>query len=130
MHPTVHPTEQRPWGFFEVLLDFPHYKVKRLYVHAGHRLSLQAHKHRQEHWLIAHGQAWVTVGETEQLLQAGQYIHIPTQVRHRLCNPGPEPLELIEVQQGSYFGEDDIVRFEDDYNRAGLSNNASSASSF
>jgi mannose-6-phosphate isomerase-like protein (cupin superfamily) len=109
--------EIRPWGSFTVLEDDPLRKVKRLLVHPGHRLSLQLHHQREEHWIVTHGCGDVTVGEQTWAVSAGTYVHIPRQQRHRLANTGTTPLEVIEVQLGDYFGEDDIVRFADDYHR-------------
>lgn len=114
---TVPIMEERPWGGFWVLQDEPHFKVKKLLVHPGHRLSLQLHHQREEHWVVVQGTPTITVGDQTWQAQGGEYIHIPTETRHRLENRGPEPVEIIEVQRGSYFGEDDIVRYDDDYNR-------------
>jgi glucokinase len=106
-----------PWGFWRVLEEGPDYKVKRLYVHPGHRLSYQKHEKREETWMIADGEAVVTLEAQEQRLKSGDTIHIPKQSLHRIGNPGPHPLVFFEVQHGDYFGEDDIVRVEDDYKR-------------
>ncbi len=111
-------TEHRPWGSFTVLMDLPAYKVKQLQVLPGQRLSLQMHHKREEHWVITQGRPEVTLGEETKAYQAGDYIFIPKETRHRIANPGQEPVELIEIQLGEYFGEDDIIRFQDDYNRA------------
>ncbi len=108
---------QRPWGQYEVLLDAETYKVKRITVLPGQRLSLQMHHRRAEHWAIVVGEAEVTVGETTRRLTVGEHVYIPLQAKHRIANPGTEPLVFIEVQTGSYTGEDDIVRFSDDYGR-------------
>lgn len=110
-------TEERPWGSFTVLQDEPHFKLKKLRVSPGHRLSLQLHHRREEHWIVTQGSPRVTVGERTWEAQTGEYIHVPRESRHRLENAGPGWVEMIEVQQGDYFGEDDIVRFSDDYNR-------------
>lgn len=115
----VHPTVHRPWGSFTVLADQDTYKVKKIAVNPGSRLSLQSHRRRSEHWLVAGGQALVTVNGEKKLLPEGTHIFIPVNARHRLENPGKEPLEIIEIQQGDYLGEDDIVRYEDDYGRSG-----------
>lgn len=109
--------ENRPWGQFTVMEDAEHYKLKHLRVNPGQRLSLQMHHQREEHWIIVAGTPTITVGEKTWQAKPGEYIHIPTQARHRIGNQGKTPAELVEVQLGSYFGEDDIVRFEDDYNR-------------
>jgi glucokinase len=106
-----------PWGFWQVLEEGKDYKVKRLYVHAGHRLSYQKHQKREESWMIASGQALITLDGKEHRLGAGQTIHIPKTSSHRVANPGPGPLIFFEVQRGTYFGEDDIERLEDDYKR-------------
>jgi len=111
-------TEQRPWGSFTVIMDTPHYKLKVLHVKAGQRLSLQMHHHRAEHWIVAQGQAEVTVGEKTWTAAKGEHIHIPKQTKHRLANSSGNGLEIIEVQQGDSFAENDIVRFEDDYARS------------
>ncbi len=111
-------TEQRPWGSFTVLMDVPAYKVKQIVVLPGQRLSLQLHHQREEHWLITVGSPDVTVGEETQPYKPGDYIFIPKETKHRIANPGTTPVEFIEIQRGEYFGEDDIVRFQDDYNRA------------
>jgi mannose-6-phosphate isomerase-like protein (cupin superfamily) len=109
--------EARPWGNFLVLRDEPHYKLKQLQVTPGHRLSLQKHNQREEHWLVTRGTPEITVGERTWVAHPGEYIHIPKQAQHRLANLGSELVELIEVQLGEYFGEDDIIRLQDDYAR-------------
>jgi len=111
-------TVQRPWGTYTVLEEGAQFKVKRIVVFPGASLSLQLHHHRSEHWVIVRGIAQVTNGDQELLLQANQSTYIPMEAKHRLANPGTEPLEIIEVQTGSYLGEDDIVRFADLYGRA------------
>lgn len=111
-------SEERPWGSFDVLKDEPHYKLKVLRVMPGHRLSLQMHHKREEHWIVTHGTPEITLNDETFTARPGQYIHIPCQARHRIANASSEPAELVEVQLGSYFGEDDIVRFQDDYDRA------------
>jgi mannose-6-phosphate isomerase len=110
-------TELRPWGSFTTLEEGPGYKIKRIEVKSGHRLSLQMHHHRSEHWIVVSGTAKVTCGETEQVLFTNQSTYVPQCISHRLENPGVIPLILIEVQNGEYLGEDDIVRFQDDYAR-------------
>ncbi|HHT9138361.1 MAG TPA: phosphomannose isomerase type II C-terminal cupin domain [Candidatus Wunengus sp. YC60] len=107
-----------PWGRWEVLLEEPDYKVKRVTVLPGKRLSYQKHSKRNEHWSIISGRALVTVDGSETLLEAGQAIDIPKEAAHRVSNPGQFPLVFIEIQRGSYLGEDDIVRMEDDYGRS------------
>ncbi len=107
----------RPWGYFEVLLDEPGYKVKRLVVEPGARLSLQLHRHRSEHWHIAIGKGLATVGEQEILVQEGRSVDIPANTQHRIENSGESPLTFIEIQRGERLDEDDIVRVQDDYGR-------------
>ncbi len=110
-------TELRPWGSFTVLEEGRGYKIKRIEVKPGHRLSLQMHHHRSEHWIIVSGTARVTCGEREVLLSNNQSTYVPQCTSHRLENPGMIPLVLIEVQNGEYLGEDDIIRYQDDYAR-------------
>lgn len=110
-------TELRPWGSFTVLEEAQGYKIKRIEVKPGHRLSLQMHHHRSEHWIVVSGTAKVTCGEKETLLTSNQSTYVPPCTSHRLENSGVIPLILIEVQNGEYLGEDDIVRFQDDYSR-------------
>ena len=108
---------ERPWGVYEVLTEADGYKVKRLTVVPGGRLSLQTHEHRAEHWVVVTGTATVTVGKTVQKIAVNEHVHIPLQVKHRLENDTSAPVVLIEVQSGSYLGEDDIIRYEDIYGR-------------
>jgi mannose-6-phosphate isomerase-like protein (cupin superfamily) len=108
----------RPWGEYFVLEEGPGYKVKRIRVKPGGRLSLQSHKERAEHWIVVRGNATVTVGTTVSTLGPGEVADIGKTEKHRLENPGAEDVEIIEVQFGAYLGEDDITRFEDAYNRA------------
>ena len=112
-----HLTVHRPWGSYTVLEEGPGYKVKRVTVTAGGRLSLQLHHQRSEHWVVIAGTARVTRGEEIFDLQVGQSTAIPVETKHRLENPGRDTLHIIEVQNGPYLGEDDIVRFKDDYGR-------------
>ncbi|MBU6504814.1 MAG: mannose-1-phosphate guanylyltransferase/mannose-6-phosphate isomerase [Betaproteobacteria bacterium] len=114
---TLHRRVPRPWGVFDAIDRGERFQVKRITVKPGARLSLQLHHHRAEHWVVVKGSARVTRGEDVLTLHENQSIYIPLGVRHRLENPGSEPLELIEVQSGLYLGEDDIVRFEDGYGR-------------
>lgn len=114
------PSKERsltPWGFWQVLEEGKDYKVKRLYIHPGHRISYQKHQHREETWMIAAGEALVILNGQEYRLSAGQTIHIPKTALHRIGNTGNAPLVFFEVQRGTYFGEDDITRLEDDYSR-------------
>jgi mannose-1-phosphate guanylyltransferase/mannose-6-phosphate isomerase len=113
-----HQRMHRPWGDFESIDNGERYQVKRLTVKPGESLSLQMHHHRAEHWIVVSGTAQVTNGDDTFLLTENQSTYIPVGATHRLENPGSLPLEIIEVQSGSYLGEDDIVRFEDIYNRA------------
>ena len=113
----AHRTVYRPWGSYECVANAHRFQVKRITVNPGAKLSLQMHHHRAEHWVVVKGTARVTKGEECFLLAEDQSTYIPLGVTHRLENPGSIPLELIEVQSGSYLGEDDIVRFEDKYGR-------------
>lgn len=117
--PLLEVTEERPWGSFTVLKDEPAYKMKQLSVKPGNRLSLQRHFKREEHWLITQGQPEVTLDDVVHRLQPGDYIHIPLQSWHRITNPegASGAVEIIELQLGDYFGEDDIERSQDDYGR-------------
>ena len=112
-----HLKVHRPWGSYQSLDQGARYQVKRIVVKQGGRLSLQMHHHRAEHWIVVRGTARVTIGDTVKLLHENESIYVPSGARHRLENPGKIDLELIEVQTGSYLGEDDIVRVEDDYHR-------------
>jgi mannose-6-phosphate isomerase-like protein (cupin superfamily) len=109
--------DHRPWGYYTILCDRPDHKVKRIVVLPGKRLSLQRHNRRGEFWTIVSGNPVVTKNHDEIRLKPGDSIEIPLGVRHRIANPGAEPVVLIEVQVGDYFGEDDIERFEDDFGR-------------
>ncbi|MDK2983526.1 MAG: mannose-phosphate guanylyltransferase / mannose-6-phosphate isomerase [Thermococcaceae archaeon] len=113
----VHRTAYRPWGSYTVLEEGERYKIKRLTVLPGKRLSLQRHYHRSEHWVVVRGTAKVKVGDKELLLRPGESTFIPAGVVHRLENPGKVVLEIIETQIGEYLGEDDIERFQDDFGR-------------
>ena len=113
----THLCVYRPWGSYEVLVLGDRFQVKRIVVNPGSILSLQMHHHRAEHWVVVRGTAKVTVGENEIFLKEDESTYIPLGTKHRLENPGRIPLEIIEIQTGSYLGEDDIVRFEDSYGR-------------
>ncbi|MFM7784759.1 MAG: mannose-1-phosphate guanylyltransferase/mannose-6-phosphate isomerase, partial [Gammaproteobacteria bacterium] len=113
----LHRRVFRPWGSYESLVESDRFQVKRIEVNPGQHLSLQMHHHRAEHWIVVKGTARVTCGDHELMLHEDQSTYIPIGSKHRLSNPGKIPLELIEVQTGSYLGEDDIVRFEDVYGR-------------
>lgn len=115
--PSIAATELRPWGSFTILEEGPGYKIKRIEVKSGHRLSLQMHHHRSEHWIVISGIAKVTRNEEEKMLSENESTYVPRFTKHRLENPGKVPLILIEVQNGEYLGEDDIIRFDDDYAR-------------
>ena len=108
---------ERPWGWYEVIDQGERFKVKNIEVKPGHRLSLQKHHHRTEHWVVVSGTAEVQLNEDKQLLGENQSMYIPLGCMHRLSNPGKIPLKIIEVQSGTYLEEDDIERFEDDHGR-------------
>lgn len=112
-----HVTTYRPWGSYSVLEEGARYKIKRVVVNPRERLSLQLHYHRSEHWVVVRGTAKVTIGETEKLVHENESAYISKSTIHRLENPGKVPLEIIEVQNGEYLGEDDIVRIDDYYGR-------------
>ena len=116
--PLTHRKVHRPWGWYDSIDEHDRFKVKRILVNPKASLSLQKHHHRAEHWVVVKGTAKVTCGEKTILLTENQSTYIPLGETHRLANPGTIPLEIIEVQSGSYLGEDDIVRFEDAYGRA------------
>ena len=114
---TLHRKVHRPWGWYDSVDSGPRFQVKRIMVKPGASLSLQMHHHRAEHWIVVSGTAEVTNGDQVMTLSENQSTYIPLGQKHRLANPGKVPLEIIEVQSGSYLGEDDIVRFEDTYGR-------------
>jgi mannose-1-phosphate guanylyltransferase / mannose-6-phosphate isomerase len=114
----AHNRVYRPWGFYESLIQGDRFQVKRIVVSPGHKLSLQKHFHRAEHWVVVNGSALVTRDHETRLVSENEGIYLPLGCVHRLENPGKIPLTLIEVQSGAYLGEDDIVRLNDDYNRA------------
>jgi len=114
---TIERTE-RPWGWYETVSEVSGNKVKRIRVHPGQKLSLQKHHQRAEHWVVVQGTARVTVGAREVDLMPGQHIDIAIGEVHRLANLTNDPVEIVEVQFGSYLGEDDIVRLQDDYGRS------------
>jgi mannose-6-phosphate isomerase len=109
--------DRRPWGTYEVLEEDSGFKVKKIVVEVGHRLSLQSHRQRSEHWVIVSGQAVVTLDGAERVVGTNQAVHIPAGAQHRVENRGSEPLVFVEVQCGDYLGEDDIIRYQDDYQR-------------
>lgn len=108
---------QRPWGYYEVLLDAPYTKVKEITVEPGHRLSYQSHHKREEYWTVVKGNLTVILEGKEHTLYTGKSIHIPVGSKHRAWNKTDKLVQFIEVQTGAYFGEDDIIRYEDDYER-------------
>ena len=112
-----YPRYHRPWGWYETLCLDTRFQVKRIMVKPGGILSLQSHVHRSEHWIVVAGTAEVTIGDDVRLVTENQGVYIPLGAKHRMANPGKLPMYLIEVQTGSYFGEDDIIRYEDIYNR-------------
>jgi len=114
---TEFPMDHRPWGWFESLAVGERFQVKRIHVHPGAALSLQSHHHRSEHWIVVEGTAKVTVDDEVRLVTENQSVYIPLGSVHRMENPGKVPMVLIEVQTGSYLGEDDIIRYEDVYAR-------------
>jgi mannose-6-phosphate isomerase len=109
--------DERPWGSYTVLEDAPGHKVKRLEVLAGKRLSYQRHERRAEHWFVVRGDGVVTLDGVDHPVTMGTSIDIPLGAAHRIANTGAETLVFIEVQHGTYFGEDDIIRIEDDFGR-------------
>ncbi|MEL7090192.1 MAG: mannose-1-phosphate guanylyltransferase/mannose-6-phosphate isomerase [Pseudomonadota bacterium] len=114
---TMFPKDHRPWGWFESLVIGDRFQVKRIHVHPGAALSLQSHHHRSEHWIVVEGTARVTIDDAVKLVSENESVYIPLGAVHRMENPGKVPMVLIEVQTGSYLGEDDIVRYEDIYAR-------------
>jgi mannose-6-phosphate isomerase-like protein (cupin superfamily) len=110
-------TEERPWGSFTILEDAVTHKVKRIVVKSGQRLSLQSHKQRDETWMIIGGAGTVTRNDSELRVEAGNIVKIMRGVKHRIKNIGQGELTFIEIQTGEYFGEDDIIRYSDDYGR-------------
>ena len=111
--------ERRPWGGFEILQVGPGYKVKHLVVQPGHRISLQRHRFRAEHWVVVAGAPRVVIEGRGRRLKPRATVDVPRGAWHRIENPGRRPVVIIEVQHGAYLGEDDIVRRHDDYGRAG-----------
>jgi mannose-1-phosphate guanylyltransferase / mannose-6-phosphate isomerase len=113
-----HLKVHRPWGSYQSIDQGARFQVKRIVVKQGGRLSLQMHHHRAEHWIVVRGTARVTIGDEVKTVHENESVYIPIGAQHRLENPGKIDLELIEVQTGSYLGEDDIIRIEDDYRRS------------
>lgn len=114
---SAHSKEERPWGGFEILYEETGLKVKRIIIGPGKRLSLQSHEQRAENWVVLRGQALFTLDDQTIHLTPHQSVFIPKKSRHRMENPGSEDLVFIEVQTGAYLGEDDIVRYQDDFAR-------------
>ena len=110
-------TEQRPWGSFTILEDKDNFKTKRLDVLPGKRLSLQSHKRRSEHWIVVMGSAKITIGDEIKNYSKAEHVFVPKEYKHRIENIGKILLTIVEVQLGDYFGEDDIIRYEDDFDR-------------
>ncbi len=109
--------EERPWGSWQVIDVAAGYKVKRIHVKPGCRLSYQTHAHRSEHWVVIFGTATCTIDDLTVVARPGESVDVPLGAKHRLANAGEEELVIVEVQQGAYTGEDDIIRLEDDYGR-------------
>ena len=107
----------RPWGSYEVLSEADDFKTKTITVKPGKRLSYQKHQHRSEHWFVVRGSGTVVLDGADKPVTAGDAVDVPVGVAHRMCNTGDEELVFVEVQTGTYFGEDDIVRLEDDFGR-------------
>jgi mannose-1-phosphate guanylyltransferase/mannose-6-phosphate isomerase len=114
---TTFPKDHRPWGWFESRVIGDRFQVKRIHVHPGAALSLQSHNHRAEHWIVVSGTAEIEIDSKVQIVSENQSVFIPLGAKHRMKNPGKIPMVLIEVQTGSYLGEDDIIRYEDVYAR-------------
>jgi mannose-6-phosphate isomerase len=110
-------SEQRPWGSWHVLDIGPGYKVKRIHVNPGHRLSLQTHSHRSEHWVVIFGICTATIDDEVTVAGPGESVDVPLGAKHRISNMNSEELVIVEVQHGAYTGEDDIIRLDDDFGR-------------
>ncbi len=109
--------EERPWGMFEILLDEKACKIKKITINPGGRLSLQSHEKRNEHWVVTEGVMRITIGDQVADYYVNDHAYISKQTKHRMENVTQKPAIVIEIQTGEYFGEDDIIRYEDDYNR-------------
>ncbi|MBM4309141.1 MAG: cupin domain-containing protein, partial [Deltaproteobacteria bacterium] len=114
---TEHVTSYRPWGSYTILEEGPRYKIKRVVVNQGEKLSLQTHSHRSEHWVVVKGTAKVSIGDKQVFIHENESAYVPKSTLHQLENEGKIPVEIIEVQNGEYLEEDDIERFSDDYGR-------------
>ncbi len=117
MQNEIGQTYERPWGCYRTLDQGETFQIKMIRVNPSGRLSLQSHQHRAEHWIVIQGVATITIGENKKEYGKGSYVFIPMNAKHRLENFGTETVMLVEVQQGSYLGEDDIKRYEDVYGR-------------
>ena len=113
----IHKTIYRPWGNYSSISEGKNWQVKKIIVKEGESLSLQLHNHRSEHWVVVSGKALIEIEGKKKFLSKNESAYIPSGSKHRLSNPGNSPLILIEVQSGDYFGEDDIIRFQDKYGR-------------
>ncbi len=114
----IYYAEERPWGTFKILYETPDMKVKELVVKPGCRLSYQVHSKRHEHWFVTRGTATITLNDHISELASGASVDVPAETKHRIANLSGEEVVIVEIQTGTYFGEDDIVRISDDYNRA------------
>jgi mannose-6-phosphate isomerase-like protein (cupin superfamily) len=109
--------DHKPWGYYEVIVEEPDFKIKRIVVNPGKRMSLQRHEHRSEHWYIVKGKGIVTLNDNNFDIEPNQSTFVPVGYRHRIYNNSSSDLIIIEIQTGNYFGEDDIERYEDDFGR-------------
>ena len=109
--------EERPWGYFLVLASTPKFKIKKITVKPGCRLSLQSHKSRNEHWIITEGEMHITIGDQVKNYGCNEHVYITKGTKHRMENKGKVSASVVEIQTGDYFGDDDIIRYEDDYGR-------------
>ena len=110
--------DKRPWGHYQVLAESPHFKAKLITVLPGQQISYQSHARREEHWTLVRGSGEVILADQTIPVKSGSHVFIPIGAKHRIRNTGSEAIEFVEVQTGTYFGEDDIVRYSDDYGRA------------
>ena len=109
--------EERPWGYFLVLASTPKFKIKKITIKPGCRLSLQSHKSRNEHWIITEGEMHITIDDQVKNYGCDEHVYITKGTKHRMENKGKVPASVVEIQTGDYFGDDDIIRYEDDYGR-------------
>ena len=117
LNPSFSILEERPWGGYVVLIDSENYKVKKLILNPKKRFSLQYHHKRSENWIVVKGKVEITLGDKKNIYSYGDIVTVPVKTKHRIENIGDETAEIIEIQTGTYFGEDDIVRIEDDFGR-------------